>query len=215
LKNIAVFDVFSSHVVNYPTVFVGTVFEWILKSADVYFKLFDWRVETVHVGNCRPYKLTFCSLVLKLHVQGLLWHVFVLAAITWENRTGGMACTGDGSLYLRSMAVRLRRCIHTAPAPHSIRECVCRLSGICFVTVQCDSAVCDIHCGHFVCNFICVRYQVETCSWIKISHNSDQSGRCKQCSCYISVHCDTFELQSWKLTLSTTIIFLETLTSVV
>ena len=52
------------------------------------------------------------------------------------------------------MAVRLIRCIHTAVVSHSVRECVCRLSGIHFVSVQCENAICGIHCEHYVCDYM-------------------------------------------------------------
>ena len=41
----------------------------------------------------------------------------------------------------------------------------------------------------------------------KISCNSNKSWRCKQCSWYISVHCDTFEGHSLKLAVGTNISF--------
>jgi hypothetical protein len=39
-----------------------------MKSADVYFKVFDQGLETANDGNCRNYKLTFCGFVFKLLV---------------------------------------------------------------------------------------------------------------------------------------------------
>jgi len=71
-------------------------------------------------------------------------------------RTGGVAWRRDGSLYHWSMAVGLRRCVHTALTSLSVWKCVCSLSGIYFVSVQCDNAICDVHCDHYVCDFICV-----------------------------------------------------------